>query len=88
MPVAGLGSWPGGGGEISALYLAPAARGRGLGKALLDEAKGQGRLSLWTFQANPGARAFYRREGFREVEFTAGAGNDEKLPDVRLEWQA
>jgi len=76
------------GGEVSALYLAPAARGQGLGKALLDEAKALGLLRLWTFQANLGARAFYAREGFREVEMTEGAGNEERLPDVRLEWMA
>lgn len=76
------------GGQISALYLSPAARGRGVGKALLTEAKVVGHLTLWCFQANLGARAFYAREGFREVEFTQGAGNDERLPDVRLEWTA
>ena len=71
---------------VTALYLAPEARGKGLGKALLDEAKALGHLQLWAFQANHGARAFYRREGFGEVRFTDGADNDEKLPDVRLEW--
>ena len=53
-----------------------------------DDAKAAGHLTLWTFQANDGARRFYAREGFREVEFTDGAGNAEKLPDVRLEWTA
>lgn len=73
---------------IHALYLAPRVRGRGLGARLLGLAKAQSpRLTLWAFQANERARAFYAREGFREVEFTDGAGNDEKLPDVRLEWR-
>ncbi len=74
--------------EIDALYLAPQARGRGLGKALLEEAKSCGHLGLWTFQANAGARRFYLREGFREVRMTDGADNDEKLPDVWMEWSA
>lgn len=77
------------GAEVPALYLAPEARGRGLGKALLDEAKAasDGCLRLWTFQANTDAIRFYRREGFAEVARTDGAGNDEKLSDLRLEWR-
>ena len=74
--------------EVTALYLAPDARGKGLGKALLDEAKVVGHLQVWAFQANHGARAFYRREGFREVRFTDGADNDERMPDVWMEWHA
>lgn len=73
---------------IHALYLHVNARGRGVGKALLDLAKSRSdRLELWTFQQNQGARRFYRRERFREVEYTDGAGNDEHLPDVRLIWE-
>ncbi|KMW56438.1 hypothetical protein AIOL_001392 [Candidatus Rhodobacter oscarellae] len=73
---------------VHALYLASTAQRQGYGKALLDHAKAQvPELELWTFQANTGARAFYAREGFREVELTAGARNDEKLPDVRLIWE-
>ncbi len=83
----GLGFLARKGSQIDALYLAPAARGRGLGKALLDEAKVAGALTLWTFQANAGARAFYRREGFAEVRLTDGETNDEKLPDVMMEWR-
>jgi len=73
---------------IHALYLAPRLRGKGWGKRLLAVAKGRSeRLELWSFQSNLGARAFYEREGFSEVEMTDGAGNDEKVPDVRLIWQ-
>jgi len=72
---------------IHALYLRPRARGRGHGKRLLDRAKAESaRLTLWAFQANAAARRFYTREGFAEVEQTDGAGNDEKLPDVRMTW--
>lgn len=75
-------------GVIHALYLTADARGQGKGRALLDRAKAaQEALSLWTFQANTGARRFYGREGFVEVDLTDGAGNDEGLPDVRLEWR-
>ncbi len=74
--------------EIHALYVAPAARGQGLGKRLLDEAKARSdRLTLWTAQANDGARRFYAREGFHAVRLGRGEGNDAELPDMRLAWQ-
>jgi putative acetyltransferase len=69
---------------VTSLYVA--RPGRGIGKALLDHAKvGRDRLSLWTFQANEGARRFYAREGLAEVRMTEG-DNKEGLPDVLLEW--
>lgn len=76
------------GGEVEALYIAPGERGRGIGSALVDEAKAQGHLGLWTFQANSRAIAFYRRHGFAEVTRTDGSRNEERLPDLRLEWRA
>ncbi len=77
------------GAAVHALYLARRARGRGIGRLLLDAAKARSaRLDLWCFQANTGARRFYAREGFAEVEWSDGAGNDEGLPDVRLTWRA
>ena len=85
--VAGLGFLARQGSVVDALYLTPAGRGLGYGRALLDEVKVTGLVQLWTFQANQGARAFYLREGFREVRFTDGSGNDEKLPDVWMEWR-
>lgn len=60
--------------------------GQGVGRDLLDHVKRSfDRLSLWTFMANSGARRFYAREGFREVERTEG-DNEEKLPDVKFAW--
>lgn len=50
------------------------------------EEHGEG-FQLWTFQANEGARRFYERHGFVAVEFTDGARNEEKTPDVRYEWR-
>lgn len=73
---------------VPALYLAPGARGRGVGSQLLTAVQsGQTRLELWTFAANAGARRFYARLGFVESGGTAG-DNDEGLPDIRLEWSA
>ncbi|MDP9464580.1 MAG: GNAT family N-acetyltransferase, partial [Actinomycetota bacterium] len=40
-------------------------------------------LQLWTFESNDRARRFYERHGFTAVEFTDGAGNEERWPDVR-----
>ena len=72
---------------VTSLYLAPSARGAGLGKALLNRAKAEcpTGLGLWTFVANTGARRFYQREGFREVARTDG-DNEEGLPDILLRW--
>ena len=75
--------------DVRALYLSPEARGRRIGRALLDRAKeGCTRLSLWAFEANALAVAFYEREGFRVAGRTDGSGNEEWLPDLRLVWEA
>jgi GNAT superfamily N-acetyltransferase len=75
-------------GHVDALYLAEAARGQGVGAALVRAAKAAspGGLTLWTFVANEGARRFYAREGFVELRRTAGE-NEEGLPDVLLGWR-
>ena len=75
-------------GFVAGFYLAPEARGRGVGAALMAGAKARRpeRLLLWTFVANEGARRFYAREGFVEVARTDGE-NEEGLPDVMLEWR-
>jgi hypothetical protein len=39
-----------------------------------------------TAQFNAAARRFYERHGFVEVMSTDGARNEEREPDVRLEW--
>lgn len=58
-------------GEVQAIYLDPAARGRGLGRPLLDAAladlagAGLATVVLWVLTANVPARRFYERAGFR-----------------------
>lgn len=76
-------------GWIEQLYVATAHQGRGIGSRLvrLAQDRADGPLQLWTFQVNDRARAFYRRHGFRESELTDGATNEEREPDVRLEWE-
>lgn len=72
---------------IDQLYLDPGAVGMGLGSLLVTEAKAQldMPIRLYTFQANEGARRFYKRHGFREIEFSDGRENEETTPDVLLE---
>ena len=73
---------------VAALYVAAPARGRGIGRALVERAKAEtpGGLRLWTFRPNHAARLFYAREGFEEIGRTEG-DNEEGLPDVLLEWR-
>jgi len=74
---------------VTALYVKSGSRSEGIGKLLLQEAKQKlsPRIQLYTFQANTGAQAFYRREGFVEISRTDG-DNEERLPDILLEWRA
>lgn len=74
--------------EICALYVAQWAKGQGVGKLLLDEAKAQ-RPDLWLrcVQENRGARRFYRREGFVETTRSDGSDTDVNLPDITFEWK-
>jgi GNAT superfamily N-acetyltransferase len=78
-----------GGDSVDQLYVAPGRTGRGIGSRLLALAmeRRPGGLELWTFQVNAGARRFYERHGFRAVETTDGAGNEERQPDVRYAWR-
>ncbi|MGH2558321.1 MAG: GNAT family N-acetyltransferase [Thermomicrobiales bacterium] len=75
-------------GTLEQLYILPDHQGQGIGSALLAAAKelNPAGLSLWTFQRNASARAFYEHRGFTPVEFTDGSTNEEREPDVRYEW--
>ena len=77
-----------GGDMVEHLYVRPDSQGTGIGTALLDAAKARrpAGLRLWVFQRNQGARSFYSRHGFVEVQLTDGAGNEEREPDVLLSW--
>jgi GNAT superfamily N-acetyltransferase len=74
-------------GWVDHLYVRPEQQRHGVGAALLAQAMtAHSPLRLWTFQKNTTALAFYRAQGFREVERTDGSGNEEREPDVLLEW--
>ena len=74
--------------SVDQLYVSPGRTGRGVGSRFvrLAQARRPAGLELWTFQVNDGARRFYERHGFRAVELTDGAGNEERQPDVRYVW--
>jgi ribosomal protein S18 acetylase RimI-like enzyme len=76
-------------GLVSALYVGGGYRRRGIGSHLIERAKREmgDAVSLWTFQANATALAFYTHRGFHEINRTDG-DNEEGLPDVLLEWRA
>lgn len=76
--------------ELEHLYLRPDARRRGIGSLLLAEVRelSPEELTLYVFQRNTDARAFYERHGFTAVGFDDGSRNEEQEPDVRYRWTA
>jgi ribosomal protein S18 acetylase RimI-like enzyme len=77
------------GDELTQIYVEPEAHGRGIGSALLDEAKRRrpAGFELWVFQQNENARRFYAHRGFEVVRETDGSGNEERSPDALLAWR-
>lgn len=75
--------------ELDQLYLLPGHFRRGIGSLLIAKAKERSpeRLSLFTFQRNSGARAFYERHGFRLVDLNDGSRNEEGEPDALYAWR-
>jgi ribosomal protein S18 acetylase RimI-like enzyme len=76
------------GDHLDALYLLAEVRRRGIGSRLLEAAKAhrpQG-LSLFVFQRNTDARAFYLRHGFTVTAVTDGSANMEREPDMAMRW--
>lgn len=85
-PVLGFATLDRDSNTVMALYVS--TPGKGHGKLLLDRTKqDRADLQLWTFEANTGAQAFYKREGFAEVRRTDG-DNEEGLPDLLMRWEA
>ena len=74
---------------LNGLYIRPDLTGQGIGTVLLDLVKAthSDGFGLWVFESNLGARRLYARHGFVEVERTDGSGNEEKAPDLHLEWR-
>nr|WP_240989535.1 GNAT family N-acetyltransferase [Salipiger mangrovisoli] len=73
---------------VHALFVSPAAQGRGVGWALLADAqRAARRLELWTFVANARAQRFYERAGFAVTGRGDGSANEEGLPDLFYVWE-
>lgn len=74
---------------ITQMAVEPTLVGQGIGSLLLAHAMCTLPLPirLYTFQANSGARRFYERHGFKVVELTDGKANEERCPDVLLEFK-
>ena len=74
-------------GWVDHLYIRPERQRHGLGKALLAVSmKNKAPLRLWVFQHNSAAIDFYHARGFREIERTDGSRNEEREPDMLMEW--
>jgi putative acetyltransferase len=77
------------GDTLTHLYVDPDAIGTGIGHALFEHVRTlrPSGFEFWVFQQNERARRFYEAHGAEPVEFTDGAGNAERTPDVRYEWR-
>jgi len=73
---------------IDQLYVLPERLKAGYGTLLLRFAKTilPSPIRLYTFQANQTAREFYEKKGFRSLTFSDGSQNEERCPDVLMEW--
>ena len=71
--------------HIEGIFVAKAARSKGIGKALLDYVKSRRpRLTLSVYQKNERALAFYRREQF--VVQSEGIDEDTNEADIQMLW--
>lgn len=71
--------------HIEGIFVAKAARSKGIGKALLDYAKSRKpRLDLSVYQKNERALAFYRREQF--VVQSEGIDEDTNEAELQMLW--
>ena len=71
--------------HIEGIFVAKAARSKGIGKALLDYVKSRRpRLTLGVYQKNERALAFYRREQF--VVQSEGIDGDTNEAEIQMLW--
>jgi putative acetyltransferase len=74
---------------IHHLYILPELTGHGLGTQLMKLAKKNSKnLQLWAFERNVRAIRFYQKHGFKIIKKTDGNENEEKEPDVLMQWIA
>ena len=71
--------------HIEGIFVAKAARSKGIGRALLDYAKSRRpRLTLGVYQKNERALAFYRREQF--AIHSEGIDEDTNEAEIQMLW--
>lgn len=73
---------------LEQLYVHPDEQDRGVGRALVHDAKriSPAGLSLRVFTRNTRARRFYEAAGFTLSEQTDGSDNEEREPDCTYVW--
>jgi len=77
--------------ELVGMWVSPEARGRGLGRALVEAVCGWARsergasaVRLWVAEGNDGAAAMYRRCGFRETGEARAMARHPDRREVRM----
>ena len=71
--------------HIEGIFVAKAARSKGIGRALLEYAKShKPRLDLSVYQKNERALAFYQREQF--VVHSEGIDEDTNEAEIQMHW--
>jgi ribosomal protein S18 acetylase RimI-like enzyme len=75
-----------GGTELDQLYIHVDYQGQGIGSHLLNMAKelSPGKLQLYTFEVNKGAKSFYEKHGFNIL--SRGIESQSGMADIRYEW--
>ena len=74
--------------DLSHLYIAPRFLRKGLGGRLLCLAQRTSPLlRLFAFQKNEPAIRFYLKHGFHVLGYGDGSQNEEREPDVQMEWK-
>jgi ribosomal protein S18 acetylase RimI-like enzyme len=75
---------------LDELYVLPRRQHEGVGGALLELVKSlrPNGFGLWVFESNVQAQAFYRGHGLVVTGGSDGSQNEERAPDLLMEWRA
>jgi ribosomal protein S18 acetylase RimI-like enzyme len=76
--------------ELISMWISPEARGRGIGRALVEAVLGQARaksmtrVHLWVAESNRSARLLYERCGFRPTAERQPLPSNPQLPEIAM----